>query len=267
MITSPRPPRSPEYPDHRSGCSDHAAIADLDLFSPAFHQNPFAAYTRLRSRAPVAFHERTGLWLVSRYDDVLAVLLDDRTFASDNALTAVTRLSWGALRVLAAGRFDLPPSLANNGTDTHAGLRRLVGRFFDADNVAAAEPVVAELTRRRLALVHAELAAGRTVDLAQAIAAQVPCQVMLRQLDMTDIDGDTLVSWTQAALELFWGEPRPNARSRSPATPWRCTPGCGTTCGPPVRTATASWRPCGAIARPMGARSRTPSSSRCAISS
>ncbi|WP_346657022.1 hypothetical protein [Streptomyces sp. F001] len=80
----------------------------------------------------------TGLWLVSRFRDVRRVLLDPSALLPDNAQYAVAPLPLAVLRVLARAGFTLPPAPANNGTAGHAGLRRVVTRFFNVERVAAA---------------------------------------------------------------------------------------------------------------------------------
>ena len=53
----------------------------LDLTDPRFKANPYPVYERLRAEAPV-IRARLGwgynAWLVTRYDDVLAALKDQR---------------------------------------------------------------------------------------------------------------------------------------------------------------------------------------------
>jgi cytochrome P450 PksS len=53
----------------------------VDLFDPTFKANPYPTYARLRSTASV--HRTTlpdgrGVWLITRYEDVFAVLKDER---------------------------------------------------------------------------------------------------------------------------------------------------------------------------------------------
>ncbi|MEU9858523.1 hypothetical protein [Streptomyces sp. NPDC047974] len=119
-----------------------AAVSRLDLFGDGFIREPFPCLDALRTDAPVHQDPGTPLWLVSRYDDIRRVLLDPAAFRPDNAQAAVTPLPVGVLRVLARAGFRLPPSLANIGADSHHGLRRVVTRFFNAQRVAAAVPVI-----------------------------------------------------------------------------------------------------------------------------
>ncbi|WP_447008800.1 cytochrome P450 [Saccharothrix sp. DSM 118769] len=166
----------------------------------------------LRETAPVHRDGCTGLWLVSRYDDVRAALADPRRFRPDNALDAVVPIPGPVLRVLARAGFSLPPTLANNGTATHADLRRLVARFLTPARVAALGPRVAELTRERLDRLSGH------ADLHPALARDLPAVVLLEALGIRDVDVTALKAWSTASLELFWGDVTPG-RQRELAGP------------------------------------------------
>jgi cytochrome P450 len=56
--------------------------SDLDPFSPEFRADPFPRYAELRSLGPVVWLERYGIWAVSHYEHVRAVLNDWETFSN-----------------------------------------------------------------------------------------------------------------------------------------------------------------------------------------
>jgi cytochrome P450 len=59
----------------------------IDITNASFKANPFPFYARLRTEAPVypVTLKRYGrTWLVTRYDDVLEVLKDERFVAGPN---------------------------------------------------------------------------------------------------------------------------------------------------------------------------------------
>ncbi|WP_185923578.1 cytochrome P450 [Streptomyces sp. WAC05374] len=188
---------------------DGDGLGDLDLFGDVFVADPFPAFAELHVSAPVHYDAATNLWLISRYEDVERVLLDPAGFLPDNAQHAVTRLPVPALRVLARAGFSLPPALANNGGPTHTGLRRLVTRFFSAARVSAAVPLIEDTARDLLNGAGRELDARGTYDLAAEYARLLPCRVMMRMLGIEGVTPDTLVEWSDAALELFYGRPAP----------------------------------------------------------
>jgi cytochrome P450 len=176
-------------------------VPTLDLFATDFVADPHPTLRTLREQAPVHHDERTGLWLVSRYADVRAALTDTGTFHPDNALTAITPISGPAMRVLARAGFGLPPTLANNGTDSHTGLRKLVARYLTPARVADAVPMVRDLVNTRLRGVDG------VCDLAATVAYDAPALVLLRMLGIDQVDMPVFKAWCESSLELFWGNP------------------------------------------------------------
>lgn len=54
----------------------------FDPYSPAFDADPFPAYKTLRDEHPCFWSEEAGMWVLSRYDDILAALSNWRTYSS-----------------------------------------------------------------------------------------------------------------------------------------------------------------------------------------
>ncbi|MFF7178357.1 cytochrome P450 [Streptomyces sp. NPDC008121] len=181
----------------------------LDLFGDGFVRDPDPWMDQLRSESPVHFDPLTGLWLVSRHADIRTVLLDQEAFLPDNAQHAVTPLGVPALRVLARAGFRVRPALANNSTESHSGLRRVVTRFFNAHRVAAAVPVIERIADDLLAGARERLDATGRCDLFTSFAQVLPCRVMMELLGVDTLDAATLTRWSDASLELFWGRPTP----------------------------------------------------------
>ena len=107
------------------------AIIPPDLASPRFKANPFPFYARLRDEAPVfrvVLPDRQVAWLVTRYDDVRALLANPR-LAKDrlNALPpdGRPRGPWipPMFRPLNRNMLDLDPP-------GHTRLRALVSKAF-----------------------------------------------------------------------------------------------------------------------------------------
>ncbi|WP_216592584.1 cytochrome P450 [Verrucosispora sioxanthis] len=136
--------------------------------------------------ARVADHVGVEHLLVTRHALVRQVLTDPTTFRPDNALDAVTPMPVAALRVLAAHRFRLPPTLANNGGATHPEIRALVAEALHPTRVAAQRDWLA------------------TLDLHAGLAADLPLLVLARLVDLPDAPVAAVKEFARAALELFW---------------------------------------------------------------
>lgn len=63
-----------------------ATVADppfrFDPYDPAFDADPFPAYKALRDEHPCFWSAEAGMWVLSRYDDILAALSNWRTYSS-----------------------------------------------------------------------------------------------------------------------------------------------------------------------------------------
>ncbi|MFJ2007170.1 cytochrome P450 [Streptomyces chartreusis] len=195
------PAAGPESTDTRD------PLGLLDLFGDPFVRDPYPWLDLLRAESPVHHDPATGLWLVSRHQDVRQVLLDPERFHPDNAQHAVTPLPVAVLRVLARVGFTLPPALANNGTLSHSGLRRVVTRFFNAQRVAAAVPAIERIAEELLDGVRSQLDATDGCDLFTSFAQVLPCRVLMEVLGIQGVEPATLIRWSDASLELFWGRP------------------------------------------------------------
>jgi cytochrome P450 len=145
--------------------------------------------------------------IVRNPNAVREILQRPADFSPANALVAVTPLSGAALRVLQGVRFALPPVLASNDTDTHAGIRKVVASYFTPAKVAAAEPRIRELARDAALNAAEQLDRGEPVDLVQSVAAIPPAVIMLELLGLPVRDLVSLKRWGLDSMELFWGWP------------------------------------------------------------
>lgn len=149
--------------------------------------------------------------VVTSHRLIKQVLADPQTFGPDNALDAITPMPVSALRVLAAHRFRLPATLANNGGFSHPKIREITERALHLDRVNALRPWLTDLVRDRVGLLVKRLDAGEPVDLYAELAADLPLIVLARLVELPDSDAVVVKEFSRAALELFWApvdEPR-----------------------------------------------------------
>jgi cytochrome P450 len=147
------------------------------------------------------------MWCVRDPDLVRQVLTDPTTYDPANALTAVHPIAAENLRTLALASFALPPTLANNATESHSAIRAVVAKHFSSGVVSAAEPDIRAVARAHLRPVASRLEAGERVDLVAGYASQAPAEVLLTLLGLKNVDIPCLKGWSADSLELFWGTP------------------------------------------------------------
>ena len=60
-----------------------AGMVDFDPAERAFRANPFPVYQRLRDEDPAHWSPRLKAWVLTRYEDVKRVCLEERRMSSD----------------------------------------------------------------------------------------------------------------------------------------------------------------------------------------
>jgi cytochrome P450 len=58
------------------------AVEPFDLYSPVIDADPFPYYAELRDKYPCYWSDNAGLWILSRYDDIVEASRDWETFSS-----------------------------------------------------------------------------------------------------------------------------------------------------------------------------------------
>ncbi len=176
-----------------------------NIASPEFKSNPHPFYARLREESPVFRVELpTGqpAWLVTRYDDVAAVLKDER-FAKDkgNALSPeqAGKQPWvpGLFKPLERNMLDVD-------APDHTRLRQLVHKAFTPGLVERLRERVQGLTEELMAVAARR---GR-MDLIADYALPIPATIIAEMLGVPASDHHRFHRWSQvivASNPSGWG--------------------------------------------------------------
>lgn len=152
-------------------------------FLPDFTEDPYPHYHRMREQDAVHEHP-LGFWLVSRYEDVTALLraklsVETRNLAGGLIADQYEQLDPGSALTL---------SMLDRDPPDHTRLRALVTKVFTPKAVAALEPMVTELVDRSLDRV----ADGGEVDLIDELAFPLPFAVISEMLGTRPADHERL---------------------------------------------------------------------------
>ncbi|MFB9238004.1 cytochrome P450 [Plantactinospora siamensis] len=168
--------------------------------------------------ATVTDHVGVPHTLVTRHAQVRRVLAEPETYRPDNALDAMTPIPVAALRILARHGFRLPPTLANNASPSHPGIRAAVADALHPDRVAEQRPWLTGVVEGRVRELAGRLTAGRPVDLYADLAADLPLLVLARLVDLPAAEAPVVKEFSRAALELFWAPVDPDRQRKLAGT-------------------------------------------------
>jgi cytochrome P450 len=171
---------------------------DFDPLSPEQRRDPYPVYADARERAPVFYAERYGFWVVTRHEDVLAVLKDDDTFSSRDALTSShVELPPEVQAVLSEGWPEMPV-IIDTDPPLHTRIRGLITRAFTPRRVAEMEPRVRAIAAE---LVDSFAHEGEA-DLVDRFAWPLPLRVVGELLGLPRGDLEQLHEWSTHWLRL-----------------------------------------------------------------
>ena len=169
----------------------------VDLFDPTFKANPYPTYAGLRSDAPVyraELPDGRGVWLVTRYDDVVAVLKDER-FAKDWR-SAMTPEQLAQIPPIPEVMKPLSENMLDKDPPDHERLRRLVSKAFTPRLIERMRPRVQEIAD---ALLDAVEDKGE-MDLIDDYAFPLPITVIAELLGVPAEDRNRFREWSNAAV-------------------------------------------------------------------
>jgi cytochrome P450 len=170
----------------------------FDPLDPDQREDPFPVLELARRERPVFHAQQFDLWVVTRYDDVAAVLKDHETFSSDGALRSTPGpYPPEVLEVLAEGWPEMP-YIIELDPPLHDRIRRLVTKAFTPRRIAGLEPRVEEIAAE---LVEGFAADGRA-DVIERFAWPLPLRVLGELLGLPREDLGRLHEWGQDWLLL-----------------------------------------------------------------
>ena len=171
------------------------------LLDPAVQRDPFPHYRRLREHDPVLRMPDSGFYVLTRYDDVRAVLRDTETFSNTLDLADLSgerarRL--GALfnERLAVKGWAHVPTLHQSDPPEHTRYRRLLNKVFSPGRVRQMVPDVERICHQ---LIDAFVDRGRC-EFVSEFAFPLPGIVISEQLGLAPGEIGTFRRWADAML-------------------------------------------------------------------
>ena len=180
-------------------------VKEVDLRRPAFKADPYPFYARLRAEAavcPLVLADRRSAWLVSRYDDVVTVLKDDR-FVNEGRKVWTAQQEAREPWVPKAFRRLQRNLLALDAPD-HTRLRTLVHKAFTPRFIENMQARIRSLADELLDAVEAR---GR-MDVILDFALPLPTTIIAEMLGVPAGDRHRFHRWSNALVSStssLWG--------------------------------------------------------------
>lgn len=177
-----------------------------DDFDPFDLNTPQAAWQSFRTDAPVFFHEASGYWVVSRYEDIKAIFDDWKTFSSENVNKPMRPICARAKQIMVDGGFTAYSGLTSRVPPDHTRIRKIAQGCFGPRRFKQIEPQIAGIVDRHLDRLE-ELGRAGPVDFWHEVAYPVPAHVLFTLMGIPDEDVPKIKMYGESRSILTFGEP------------------------------------------------------------
>ena len=171
---------------------------DVNLFDVETQRCPYDAYKRLRDEAPVYQCPATGMYVITRFDDVRQILTDTEHFTNETAyLTDATEPSPRALAVRNTFQEEgWVPAKTLNGRDDpdHKAVRSVFNDAFRPKKIEALEDEVCDLAYQ---LIDDFIDDGHC-EWVKQFAIPLPLLIIGKQMGANPDDIWQIKEWTEA---------------------------------------------------------------------
>lgn len=153
-------------------------------------EEPFSFYAQLRHEEPITFSPVLNAYLVSRFEDVRAILSQPDVFSSRDTLSPVGTLYPQTLVELSKG-YQFAPTLINSDGVAHRRLREPLRKAFSPPRIRALEPFIHQRIQQ---LLDQFLHHGHAEIISQ-FASLLPLDVIFALLSIPFEDREQVKRW------------------------------------------------------------------------
>ncbi|WP_437628168.1 cytochrome P450 [Sorangium sp. So ce1151] len=176
-------------------------MSRLNLFSPDVRENPYPFYAELRRSSPVCQVDPNGIWVVTRYDDIVAALKNTQVFSS-----AGMRAATEPPHLQRHNPLSDSPILAD--PPRHTQLRNLINRAFTPATVSSLEPHM----RSTAASLVADLVQRRRAEFISEFACRAQIRLLVQLIGLDPSLEKQFVRWTIDMVSVGTTSPEDHAR-------------------------------------------------------
>ena len=192
-------------------------VSEISFFDPATNKCPYPAHQQLRDEAPIWRDPATGMYVLSRYEDIREVLADPAVYT--NRVGSAAGMTEKAVRPSdpeQAAIFDREAAHAKAIADVyekegwtpvatldaldapeHLQLRRMFSDAFRPARIAALDPFVEALANK---LMDDFIDAGEC-EWVSAYAVPLPLYTIGKQMGVPEEDMPKIKGWTDAWVQ------------------------------------------------------------------
>ena len=171
----------------------------FDLLNPSTRANPYPLYEQLRKEEPVHWSEDLHGWVLTRYEDVMAALHDQRLSPGGGFAAMFTRLSDDVRDETEPLQRHFSMWLGTLDPPDHTRVRTLMNKAFTPRLVELMRPFIQTVTDE---LIDNVQRTGR-MDIVSDLSVPLPAIVIAQMLGTPREDYERFIHWSLSISNLI----------------------------------------------------------------
>lgn len=194
-----------------------ATAPNVNFFDPETNHCPYPAYDQLREEAPVWVDPRTGMFVLTRFEDIKTVLADPELFTNEvgsaagmteKAMKPTDPAEIKRMEEEAAAEAEIRQLYVDKGWvpgrnldaldgDKHNQLRRMMSQAFRPSRIKQLDPYVEQLSGD----LFDKILSDRKCEWVSAFAVPLPLYTIGKQMGVSPEDMPKIKAWTDAWVQ------------------------------------------------------------------
>jgi cytochrome P450 len=170
-------------------------------FEGDYLADPYPYFNALREATPVAYAPNYDLYLVTRFEDIVAVLKNRDVFSAANSTIAFSKIAPPAQAILASG-FPRKPTFSNADAPRHTAMRSAASKCLTHRRWKSVQPVITAFVEERIAAIKGK----EVIDLGADIIFPTTSYAGFSLLGFPAEDIPMLFSWCGKRVLMTYGE-------------------------------------------------------------
>jgi hypothetical protein len=180
-------------------------MADFNPLDPRLRTDPYAVYRELREEAPVYWQPMMQTWILTRYEDNLAVLRDHAAFSSQRTRAKNALVQQLESYRLSSGPLGTTPTMLSIDPPAHTRMRSLANKAFTPRVVERSRPHIQEIAGELLDA----LPQPGSLDVVADLAVPLPMIVIAEVLGVPVGDRERFKAWSSDIAASLGGPFQP----------------------------------------------------------
>jgi len=173
-------------------------VHEINPMHPEILKSPWGMNRRLREDAPVFQDPNSGIWFVSRYDDVVKLAMDHTTFSSK--MFGANRATAGSedteLAEIMSQGYPNVDTMLTQDPPLQRRYRKFVDGAFSPSSLKALEPFIESLANQ---LIDSFIDEGEC-EFLSSFGIPLPLRVIISQMGAPEKDMPLFRKWTEAFI-------------------------------------------------------------------